>query len=477
MKKAQITVYLTLIFTLIVSVFLSAFEAARGSYLKIRVENAVQTAIHSTFGEYHRELFERYGLLFIDTSYMSATPDYHKVEGRLEEYLEYNLKPEEEQILLFARDWYGIEDYNVSLTNIRLATDIWGGVMKDQAVNYMQNYVGGNVIEEVQNWLVVVEDYELNGNGFQEYHQLALEETEDRQENNLLNEEWKILGFAPNLNFQGEYLETLLPQLSEESINGVSLKAFNPWEHASHRWNIQGTEVLEEQTFDMTQELFFGEYIMHKMGNYRLVREGSKLDYQVEYILFGEACDSMNLLCMQDALFWFRGTANLTMLLMDSETQQIVDVVSQLGALVEIPPEVIKIIINVCWAAAESISDVKNLCQGEKVALLKKPEDFTVGLGGLTEGLDIESSTDETLMGDISDMELQYEDYLRIFLYLQMPLTKVYRCMDMMEADIRLTEGNENFRMDACADAISMEIGIHSESGYFYSLERKYAYF
>ena len=89
MKRGQVTIYFTLIFTLILSMFLSAFEAARGSHLKIRMENAVQTAIHSAFGEYHKELFERYGLLFIDTSYMSSVPDYHKLEGRLEEYLEY----------------------------------------------------------------------------------------------------------------------------------------------------------------------------------------------------------------------------------------------------------------------------------------------------------------------------------------------------------------------------------------------------
>ena len=141
MKKAEITIYLTLVFTLILSVFLSAFEAARGNHLKIRMENAVQTAIHSAFGEYHRELFERYGLLFVDTSYMTQVPDYHKVESRISEYLEYNLYPEREQSLLFAKDWYEVTDYKVTLTNIRLATDDKGNVLKTQAIDYIQNYV------------------------------------------------------------------------------------------------------------------------------------------------------------------------------------------------------------------------------------------------------------------------------------------------------------------------------------------------
>ena len=84
MKRGHITVYLTLVFTLILSVFLSAFETARGSYIKNRAENAVQTAIHSSFAEYHQALFERYGLLFVDTSYMTEIPDYRKLEERLE---------------------------------------------------------------------------------------------------------------------------------------------------------------------------------------------------------------------------------------------------------------------------------------------------------------------------------------------------------------------------------------------------------
>lgn len=476
MKNAQITVYLTLIFTLILSVFLSAFEAVRGSHLRIRMENAVQTAIHSAFGEYHRELFERYGLLFIDTSYMSATPDYRKVEERLEEYLEYNLKPEEEQTLLFARDWYGVEDYNVSLTNIRLATDNWGGVFRQQAVDYMQSYVGGDIIEEVQNLLVIVEEYELDSGKFEEYHREAVKKEESWQENNLLGEEWNTSGILPSLDFAEEYLNVLQFPTGDSNFMGISTKAFIPWDHASHRWNIQGTEALEEQSFDITQELFFGEYILCKFGNYTEVREESKLDYQVEYILFGQAQDSANLFQMQETLFLFRGTANLSMLLADKETQQIIDLISQLALLVEIPPEVVKVIINVGWAAAESISDVQQLAKGEKVPLLKEPGDFTVGLGGLMEGIKMDLSVGSGT-GNIPSVELQYKDYLRIFLYLQPPVIKVYRCMDMIEADIRLTEGNENFRMDACADAVSMEVGITDGYGHFYSMERKYSYF
>lgn len=200
MKKAQITVYLTLVFTLILSVFLSAFDAARENHFRIRMENAVQTAIHSAFGEYHRELFERYGLLFIDTSYMTQYPDYHKLEVRIGEYLESNLCPEEEQALLFARDWYEVTDYNISLTNIRMATDDEGGVLKTQAVNYIRNYVGGDWLDEVNSWISVVQKYEISGEAFQESHtEVRQDVNEEWTQNNLLGEEWVVSQGLPSL--------------------------------------------------------------------------------------------------------------------------------------------------------------------------------------------------------------------------------------------------------------------------------------
>lgn len=477
MKKGHITVYLTLVFTLILSVFLSSFEAVRGNYIKIRAENAVQTAIHSTFAEYHEVLFERYGLLFVDTSYMTEIPDYRKVEERMEYYLGYNLMPEEEQTLLFARDWYDVEDYNVSLTNIRLATDDWGDVMRQQAVDYIGNYVGNEWVEEVQSWLKIVEEYDISQEIFDEYHKEVLSETEECwKENNLLEEEWKISTGLPSLDFSKTFMEPLFSDLMNYSSTGISTKAFYPAEHASHRWNIQGTGALENDSFDAMEEILFGEYILQKMGNYRNVREDSKLDYQIEYILFGHAQDSMNLYRIQETLFLFRGAINLTMLLSDSETQKTIETISQLGTLINVPPELLQAAVNICWAAAESFDDVKKLMKGDEVLFLKQPEDFSVGLANVIIGKPVDF-TPGSSDGDVLSVKLKYEDYLRIFLYTQSPVTKVYRCMDMMEADIRLTEGNEAFRMDACADAVSMEIGIHSGYGFFYSMERKYSYF
>ncbi len=478
MKKAQITIYLTLVFTLILSVFLSAFEAARGNHLKIRMENAVQAAIHSVFGEYHRELFERYGLLFVDTSYMTQVPDYHKVESRISEYLESNLYPENEQNLLFARDWYEVTDYNVTLSNIRLATDDKGNVLKTQAVDYIQNYVGGDWLENVTGWIDVVEEYDISAETFREEHAVVRQEVNERwTQNNLLGEKWIVNQGLPSLDFYNEYLDILEPSFSRLGNGGtISVKMINPHELVSNRVTLQGTEGLENGETNILDELYFNEYIVHKLGNCLDVKEGCALDYQVEYVLFGLGQDSLNYMKMQEMLFWFRGAANLSMLLSDNQTQEWIKAVSELGALVKIPPKVLQAVINICWAAAESADDVRRLSKGEEVALLKEPKDFAVDVGGLVTGVWMFGDIG-TQVSNTESVSLDYEDYLRIFLYLMLPETKLYRCMDMIEADIRQTEGNAFFRLDGCADAVSMEIGVSNDYGYFYTMERKYSYF
>lgn len=477
MKQAQITVYLALVFSLILSVFLSALEAARGSALKIRMENAVQTAIHSTFAEYHKELFERYGLFFIDTSYMTERPDFHKVEGRMEEYLEYNFSMPENEMLLWARDWYGVEDCNAVVTNIRLATDYDGCVLKEQAVNYIKDYVDFSLIKKVQSWMTTVETYEINGEKMEtEYKEVLAQADESWSANNLLEEEWTLTKMIPSFDIDTFYIDPILALFLNNKITELSTKTFQPWNAVSYRNCLKGTEIWEPDINALTGELFFNEYILQKMGNFQKVLPESCLDYQAEYILFGSPQDTANLDYMVRALFWFRSATNFVMLISDADTQKIVNEVAKLAVFLEIPPELAAVLINICWAAAESALDVKELIDGNRVIFLKKPNEFGMSLKGLTE-----FDPDMFLARDVPEAEdaqgLSYEDYIRIMLAFLPPNIKILRCMDMMEADIRKTEGNENFRIDACADMVSLEVGITSSFGYFYTMERKYGYF
>ena len=53
---------------------------------------------------------------------------------------------------------------------------------------------------------------------------------------------------------------------------------------------------------------------------------------------------------------------------------------------------------------------------------------------------------------------------------------KSLRTMDIMEMDIRQTEGNESFRMDWCLDAFSMKADVKSRLGYEFVLIKSEGY-
>jgi len=71
---------------------------------------------------------------------------------------------------------------------------------------------------------------------------------------------------------------------------------------------------------------------------------------------------------------------------------------------------------------------------------------------------------------------LGYEDYLRILMYFT-DLEKVtFRFMDLMEMDIRRTEGNEYFRLDGCLDYIETEVRIRSGFGFEFEVRHADGY-
>ena len=48
--------------------------------------------------------------------------------------------------------------------------------------------------------------------------------------------------------------------------------------------------------------------------------------------------------------------------------------------------------------------------------------------------------------------------------------------MDVMEMDIRKTEGNEYFRIDGCIDSLLTEVTVESADGYACTIKRRWGY-
>ena len=57
------------------------------------------------------------------------------------------------------------------------------------------------------------------------------------------------------------------------------------------------------------------------------------------------------------------------------------------------------------------------------------------------------------------------------------PDKKVMRFMDIVEMDIRQTDGNSQFRLDRCIDYIQVKIALLSDYGPEFLIQKRYRYF
>lgn len=130
--------------------------------------------------------------------------------------------------------------------------------------------------------------------------------------------------------------------------------------------------------------------------------------------------------------------------------------------------EILTYIILAVWALAEAVVDVRTLLDNGKVPLLKNSSDWCLGLTNLF---------DKELSGSKDNANgLSYQDYLRIFLGLMDKKDKVLRSLDIVEMDMRKTQGNENFRIDQCIDYIKADFGFMDAQGHEFVFQKKMCY-
>ena len=68
MKKASITIYLSLMLVLIVSVISASIVSVKVQAGRSRVANSVDQAMFSLFAQYDRDLLSKYDVFFIDAT-------------------------------------------------------------------------------------------------------------------------------------------------------------------------------------------------------------------------------------------------------------------------------------------------------------------------------------------------------------------------------------------------------------------------
>ena len=480
-EGAYLTIYLSLTFGIVLSLLLALIEGATIGAVRAQAELVADLGMDSIFAEYHRELLNQYELFFIDSSYGGSNGGIGKTETHLKKYMDYNMNPETDLSVLGADTLLKLSNPYLELEEVSFASDNNGAVWKSQAVQYMKAVYGGDLISTVQGHLSTVNGNELatrDIDGELAEQKSAFEETlaekgivEYSSESDEGYSYKKVTDISDSLIGDG-VLALAMPKGS--SISGTTI---NKTEYISHRIKTNqankgvGLHSGAPVANGLEDELIYGEYLMKMCGSYTNKKVEGFLAYQLEYILYGKDSDVSNLRTCVERLLALRAVSNFIYLNSDSGKSAEVRVIAAIICTLLLAPELTEIltyIILAVWALAEAVVDVRTLLDNGKVPLLKNSSDWCLGLTNLF---------DKELSGSKDNANgLSYQDYLRIFLGLMDKKDKVLRILDIVEMDMRKTQGNENFRIDQCIDYIKADFGFMDAQGHEFVFQKKMCY-
>lgn len=472
-----LTVYAALSLTVMISLCLVLIEGVRRNTIAFETECVMDIGLDSVLAEYHRELLQRYGLLMVDSSYGTDYPSYYNTQQHLETYLTRNLSYEDcVQLSFLYRDLLDMELEEVRVQKVSLATDDSGRVFQHRAAECMRSRLGLEAVDHVLNWLETVEGYGLldqNVEGQMDQVSSQLQQY-DGMEKQIAEEEWIRIAIPDPTEAVGQMRREGILKWVVEDVSRLSAAAIDPSQYVSARaarGEINHGNYPETEPLELLDNLFLLEYFLTYAGHYGAVREDSQLQYQIEYLLCGNACDRDNLHQVVNTLCGIREAANVVYLLGSTakraEVEALAAALSGAIAMPELQP-LFETALILTWAYLESLYDVKTLLAGGRVTLLKTDESWHYSLANIW------SPQVESREG--GEEGLSYQDYLRILLYLQPTDSLSLRFMDLMEMDIRRTSGNRCFRMDGCMDGLEAEAVIRSGYGYRFTISRQKNY-
>ncbi len=479
--KGYLTVYLTLTLTLVLSLCLALIEGVRQNAIFLEAECVTDIGLNSILAEYHRELLEQYNLFAIDSSYGTSLPQIAMTGKHLEGYIEKNVSTDDVFLdWLLYRDFCGMSLGEVKVTKALLLTDGNGAVFRKRAAEAVWDDKNLDLYEDLKGWMNTVESEQLTERDIAEEKRKLDEELEshDGEKIWISETEWETVDVVnPTSWLEGLRGEGVLSwavdssRLSDNTISFENLIESRAEIGSINQGNMKWDEFTESQ--QLLERFFFQEYLLQYMGHYGAESEEDALSYQIEYLIAGTGSDRENLRNVINSIFAVREVANLSYIVSDQNNRLVAEGLAALLATAMGIPEVAEIlewIILMGWSFAESMYDVKCIMGGGRIPLMKTSDTWHYNLDkALSFDMEAEDYSSE-------DEGLSYTDYLRIFMFLQNKDKLTMRAMNMVEADIRATPGNENFRLDGCVDCVEAVVKMESAYGYECEITRKKGY-
>ena len=143
MKRGSITLQLCLVLGIILSLVLYSIRSVRIAEGRVLISSAAEQGLYSLFAQYDRDLWEDYGLLFLDGGYSGRDLQLGALCREVEEAAGYIVDPGKDSILAAGKGLSGLELTGCEPTGYLLATDNGGAAFQRQVGRVMKDTLGG----------------------------------------------------------------------------------------------------------------------------------------------------------------------------------------------------------------------------------------------------------------------------------------------------------------------------------------------
>lgn len=476
--KGAITVFLSLISVLFLSLLCTTVESARIQGCRAKAAASLDMGLFSVFGEFEKELLERYDVFFLDGAGGSGKFSTDGICGKLQDYMEYNAVPNKGHMIR-GYDPFALHMTDVKIDGVQLATDENGAAFYQQAVGFMKNNLGTEMISGLLERAKDAERIEEAGRLYEEREKTIGEQLEQMEEEQKRQEEEKkkiweeqrknaqergdILPEQPESEAEkipaSENPLEVIRKIKKRGLMGMVLgekKASQktlPANLPSHRICKKGTLPVEKKYSGATADLLFQEYLFGRFSLFADEKKEGILDYELEYILCGKNSDEKNLKSVVNKLLLMREGANFLYLTSDMEKKAEADgMAALLTGWIPVPgiTAVTAYALLLAWAYAESLLDIRELLAGGNVPLFKETGNWRLSLEGIPKLLELLDSTDGSSKDGIS-----YVGYLQILYTLGAKKKYPMRALDLIEGYLRTKSGISDFRADYAVSKMS----------------------
>ncbi|MGN1267346.1 MAG: DUF5702 domain-containing protein [Dorea sp.] len=431
--KAEVTVYLSLIFILLISLMGALIESSSLQNQKNYKRALVNHSLECAFGEYQKELLEEYDIFALEGTYETGVYSEDQLFSRL--------------------DYYGEGNINHEIERIKFLSDDGASAFYEQAIRYMEHKYGLDAFQDKVGLTDLWKQQERNskeyGKADEEYPISYLDELK----------KWSVLELVmPN----GRTVSEKRIELSESLIYRDRQEGYGDFSDES------------EETGTLSK-LLFGQYLLDHFTTAADEKDGNVLEYEVEYLITGKQSDRENLKAVVNQLLLFRFVPNYAYLQSNAAKKAEAEALAlTLSTVLAVPmtTEAVAQMLLLAWAYGEAIMDLRTLLDGGKIPLTKTDDSWQLSLSSLLE------LKDNGNLEDGADMKngLEYREYLRILLFLGNKDETAMHALDLIEQNMQKIHGLTFFKADQCISKIEIRSTCSLRRGITYQFSTYYGY-